>query len=100
MTIPAHRHDDYSARDRMPVALRAALAALLGVLAAVLISCGGSGAGLIPAGKAGPLQSDFEAVAQAAKNLAADLSRSINRRDQIGKDAVEISHGEDEASKI
>ena len=52
----------------MPVALRAALAALLGVLAAVLISCGGSGAGLIPAGKAGPLQSDFEAIAAAAQS--------------------------------
>jgi hypothetical protein len=52
----------------MPVALRAALGALLGVLAAVLISCGASGAGLIPAGNAGPLQHDFEAIAAAAQN--------------------------------
>ena len=42
-------------------------AALLGVGAAVLVSCGGSGKGLIPAQDAGPLQSDFEAVAQAAQ---------------------------------
>jgi hypothetical protein len=68
MTIPAHRHDDTSARGRTPVALRAAPAGLLGVLAAVLISCGGSAAGLIPAGNAGPLQSDFEAVATAAQS--------------------------------
>ncbi len=40
----------------------------LGVLAGVLISCGGSGKGLIPAADAGPLQGDFEAVAQAAEN--------------------------------
>jgi hypothetical protein len=42
-------------------------AALLGVGAAVLVSCGGSGKGLIPAQNAGPLQSDFDAVAQAAQ---------------------------------
>ena len=33
-----------------------------------MISCGGSGKGLIPLADAGPLQSDFEAVAQAAEN--------------------------------
>jgi hypothetical protein len=46
--------------------LRVALAALLGIAAALLISCSGSGAGLIPSGNSGPLQSDFETVAQAA----------------------------------
>ncbi|HEX5309976.1 MAG TPA: hypothetical protein VFW38_12960 [Solirubrobacteraceae bacterium] len=44
------------------------LAALLGVCAAVLVACGSSGTGLIPAASAGPLQSDFEAVAQAAQS--------------------------------
>jgi hypothetical protein len=74
MTIPAHRHDDSTARARArlaprpTVALRTALAVLLGVLAAVLIACGGSGAGLIPTGDAGPLQSDFEAIAAAAQS--------------------------------
>ena len=47
---------------------RFALAGMLGVAIPLLASCGSSGAGLIPAGNAGPLQSDFEAVAQAAEN--------------------------------
>jgi hypothetical protein len=55
-------------RHRPTGILRAALAALLGVAAALLVSCGSSGKGLIPAASAGPLQSDFEAVAQAAQN--------------------------------
>jgi len=42
-------------------------AALLGAAAALLVSCGSSGSGLIPAANAGPLQSDFEAVAKAAR---------------------------------
>jgi len=42
--------------------------ALLGAAAAVLVSCGSSGTGLIPSANAGPLQGDFEAVAQAAKS--------------------------------
>jgi hypothetical protein len=52
----------------VPLLLRAAVAGTLGVLSAVLISCGSSGAGLIPAGNAGPLQSDFEAIAAAAQS--------------------------------
>jgi hypothetical protein len=42
-------------------------AALLGAGAAVLVSCGSSGAGLIPAQDAGPLLRDFQAVEAAAK---------------------------------
>jgi hypothetical protein len=45
-----------------------ALFAMLGVLAALLVACGGSGKGLIPTGDAGPLQNDFEAVVRAAEN--------------------------------
>ncbi len=48
--------------------LRVPLAALLGVLAALLVSCSGSGGSLIPTGDAGPLKGDFRAVAQAAEN--------------------------------
>jgi hypothetical protein len=48
--------------------IRLLLAGLLGVLAALLVGCGSSGKGLIPAANAGPLQSDFEAVAQAAQS--------------------------------
>jgi cytoskeletal protein RodZ len=48
--------------------IRLLLAGLLGVFAAVLVACGSSGKGLIPAANAGPLKSDFEAVAQAAQS--------------------------------
>ncbi len=41
-------------------------AGLLGAGAAVLVSCGSSGAGLIPSENAGPLVSDFQKVEQAA----------------------------------
>lgn len=40
--------------------------ALLGATVAVLVSCGSSGTGLIPSSNGGPLEADFEAVAQAA----------------------------------
>jgi hypothetical protein len=48
--------------------IRPLLVGLLGVAAAVLLACGSSGKGLIPTANAGPLQSDFEAVAQAAQS--------------------------------
>lgn len=48
--------------------LRLLAAALLGLSAALLVACGGSGKGLIPEANAGPLRSDFEAVAQAAQS--------------------------------
>jgi hypothetical protein len=47
---------------------RLALAGLLGVAVPLLVACGGSGTGLIPVGNAGPLQSDFELIEQAAEN--------------------------------
>jgi hypothetical protein len=55
-------------------ALRVLLAAALGLAAALLISCGGSGKGLIPTANAGPLQQDFEAVSQAAQTANGDCS--------------------------
>ncbi len=57
-----------SRRGRPTALLRLVCAGLLGLTAALLVSCGSSGKGLIPTGDAGPLQSDFEAVAQAAQN--------------------------------
>jgi hypothetical protein len=51
---------------KMRTLIRLVVAALLGVAAAALVACGSSGTGLIPSADAGPLQSDFEAVAQAA----------------------------------
>ena len=56
------------------MALRALLAGMLGVGAALLISCGGTGKGLIPAASAGPLRTDFETVEQAAENADGDCT--------------------------
>ena len=68
--MPRHRRPIYppAARATAALLLRMLLIASLGVLAALLISCSSSGKGLIPLSDAGPLQSDFEAVAQAAEN--------------------------------
>jgi hypothetical protein len=52
---------------RMRSLIRLIPAGLLGAGAAVLVSCGSSGQGLIPARYAGPLKSDFQAVLQAAQ---------------------------------
>lgn len=46
--------------------LRTITVALLGAAVAVLVACGSPGTGLIPSSSGGPLQGDFEAVAQAA----------------------------------
>jgi hypothetical protein len=48
------------------IILRLLPAGLLGAGAAVLVSCGSSGAGLIPSENAGPLVADFQKVEQAA----------------------------------
>lgn len=54
---------------------RALAAVALGVCAALLVSaCASSGKGLIPTSDAGPLQSDFEAVAQAAESGDGDCT--------------------------
>lgn len=47
--------------------LRALVAGLLGAAVALLVGCGSSGGGLIPASQGGPLQSDIEAVERAAE---------------------------------
>lgn len=48
-------------------AAKLALAPALGAATALLVACGSSGSGLIPAAQAGPLQSDIEAVERAAE---------------------------------
>jgi hypothetical protein len=72
MTVEATNRDDKRPSapggGRGGLRLRVLLAGLLGVSAALLVACGGSGKGLIPTANAGPLQSDFEAVAQAAES--------------------------------
>jgi len=64
---PAATASRATAAGRRALLLRAVLACALGVAAALLISCGSSGKGLIPSADATPLQSDFEAVSQAAQ---------------------------------
>jgi hypothetical protein len=59
---------------RLRMSSGAALAALLGVLAALLVGCGSSNGKLIPTADAGPLQSDFEAVAHAAETGDGDCA--------------------------
>jgi hypothetical protein len=62
-----------------------ALAVLLGVAAALLVGCGSSGGGLIPAAEGGPLQSDIEAVERAAEaghGNCASTESALVRTDQ------------------
>jgi hypothetical protein len=66
--VIVHRHISSRKRSRA-LGLRLLAAGPLGVAVAILlVSCGSSGKGLIPIANAGPLQSDFEAVAQAAQS--------------------------------
>jgi hypothetical protein len=60
--------------DRRVTVLRALTAALAGLAAALLVACGSSGKGLIPASAAGPLKSDFEEVEQAAESANGDCA--------------------------
>ncbi len=73
-------------RRPLRFALRLLAAGLLGVaVAIVLISCGSSGKGLIPIANAGPLQSDFETVAQAAQSGGGNCTattEAINKTEQ------------------
>jgi hypothetical protein len=48
--------------------MRMGAAGALGFAAALLVSCGSSGKGLIPAAQGGPLRNDFAAVNQAASS--------------------------------
>lgn len=60
----------------MRTLIRLAVVALLGAATALLVSCGSSGAGLIPSVSAGPLQTDFEAVAKAAEAGNGDCTKT------------------------
>ncbi len=75
----------HSRDRRCKTGLRLLVAGLLGVGAAALVACGSSGKGLIPLANAGPLQSDFEAVAQAAQTGNGDCTTTtaaINKTEQ------------------
>jgi hypothetical protein len=70
-SAPGARPDDRAARRP---ALRLALAATLGVAAALLVACGASNGKLIPVAASGPLQGDFETVAQDAESANGNCS--------------------------
>ena len=86
------------ARGVLRPALRLALAGCLGLATALLMSCGSGGgtANLIPVGNAGPLKSDFDAVAAAVaagncpmasaevSKAQADLAALPQSVDQLG----------------
>jgi hypothetical protein len=76
MRMPSLREPaTVSGRPRRGVLMgRLLLAALAGLAAALLVSCGGSNKALIPVAHAGPLLSDFEAVRNAAENADGNCS--------------------------
>ena len=67
MRMPDTSTSSWPAR-RGRAGLQLALAGLLGVAAALLVSCGSSTQGLIPANYGGPLRTDFAEVSQAAQS--------------------------------
>lgn len=67
MPTPRRRSRVPSPRGLRTPLVRFAAAGLLGAGAALIVACGSAGNGLIPIGNAGPLQRDFEEVAQAAQ---------------------------------
>jgi hypothetical protein len=83
--VTMHRRSS-SRKRSWAIGLRLLAAGPLGVaVAIVLVSCGSSSKGLIPIANAGPLQSDFEVVAQAAQvgggNCTA-TTEAINKTEQ------------------
>jgi hypothetical protein len=67
MMLPAREPAAVRARSaRATQPIRMGVACALGVAAALLVSCGSSGKGLIPSSRGGPLRNDFASVNQAA----------------------------------
>jgi hypothetical protein len=74
----------------MRMLIRLVVVALLGAATALLVSCGSSGTGLIPAANAGPLQSDFEAVAQAAESGNGNCAATESALGKTQQDFLEL----------
>lgn len=70
--------------------IRLALVGLLGAAVALLVSCGSSGKGLIPAADAGPLQNDFEAVVQAASTGNGDCAATESALGKTEQDFLSL----------
>lgn len=72
------------------ILIRLLAAALLGVAAAALVSCGSSGKGLIPSANAGPLQNDFEAVSHAAETGEGSCSETESALGKTEQDFLQL----------
>jgi hypothetical protein len=79
----------------MRALLRLLVAATIGLAAASLVSCGGAGKGLIPEANAGPLRSDFEAVAQAAQAGNGSCATTETALGKTEKDFLALPAGVD-----
>jgi hypothetical protein len=75
--------------------LRLLAAGALGIAAALLVSCGSSATKLIPAANAGPLQSDFEAVAQAAQSGNGNCTETEAALQKTEQDFAALPQGVD-----
>jgi hypothetical protein len=64
-----------------------------GLAAALLVSCGSSDKGLIPKTSAGPLRSDFEAVAQAAETGNGNCTRTEKALGKTERDFLALPAG-------
>jgi hypothetical protein len=76
---------------------RALASVLLGACAALLVGCSSSGKGLIPTGDAGPLQSDFEAVARAAESGDGECAATESALLRTEQDFARLPSGVDTA---
>lgn len=69
-----HRATSDRSAPRTQKIVRLALAAMLGVAAALLVACGSSSGKLIPVADSGPLQGDFETVVVDAESASGKCS--------------------------
>jgi len=86
-----------STRAHGRVAARLVLAAALGFAAALLVSCGSSGKGLIPLANAGPLKIDFEEVEQTALGGGGTCSATETALAKTQRDFEELPSSVDAA---
>ncbi|MGA9874824.1 MAG: hypothetical protein WBQ21_03360 [Solirubrobacteraceae bacterium] len=79
----------------MRILIRVVVVALLGAATALLVSCGSSGTGLIPAANATPLQEDFEAVERAAEAGNGDCAATESALGKTQQDFLELPESVD-----
>ncbi len=78
-------------------AWRIAAALVAGIACALLVACGSSNNGLIPLSAAGPLQSDFEAVTEAAQSGKGNCSPTESALEKTERDFTSLPTSVDDA---